>query len=60
MMDSLLAVHEAQLQKQRTAFQELEAECRSTQAERDALQDCFEGGWLCFCWRADQHVASLR
>ena len=39
-MDSLQAVHEAQQQKQRTAFQELEAECRSAQAERDAHVGC--------------------
>jgi hypothetical protein len=39
MNDSLQAVHEAQQQKQRTAFQELEAECRSAQAERDALDN---------------------
>jgi hypothetical protein len=58
-MDSLQAVHEAQEQKQRTAFQELEAERRSAQAERDALQDRLEGEWLRFCRRTDQHVASL-
>ena len=58
-VDSLQAVHEAQQQKHRTAFQELEAECRSAQAERDALQDRFEGEWLRFSGRAEQHVASL-
>ncbi len=58
-MDLLRAVHEAQQQKQHTAFQELEAECRSAQVERDALQDRFEGEWLRFGGRADQHVASL-
>jgi hypothetical protein len=52
-------VHEAQQQKQLTAYQELEAECRSAQAERDALQDRFEGEWLRFSGRAEQHVASL-
>ncbi len=58
-MDSLRAVHEVQQQKQRTALQELEAECRSAQAERDALQDRFEGEWLRFSGKADQHMASL-
>ena len=39
--------------------QELEEECRSAQAERDALQNRFLGEWRRFGGRADQHVASL-
>ena len=58
-MDALRFQHEEQRRQQRKAFQELEEECRSAQAERDALQDRFVGEWRRFCGRADQHVASL-
>ena len=58
-MDALRFQHEEQRRQQRKAFQELEEECRSAQAERDALQDRFVGEWQRFGGRADQHVASL-
>ena len=58
-VDALRFQHEEQRRQQRKAFQELEEECRSAQAERDALQDRFVGEWQRFGGRADQHVASL-
>jgi hypothetical protein len=58
-VDALSFQQAEQRRQQRKAFQELEEECRSAQAERDALQERFVGGWQRCGGRADQHVASL-